>query len=40
MIRILTIAGQFVVYRSHLSGRPIYREFDTIEGAVAFRKTL
>ena len=38
MVRILNIAGQFVVYRAHMSGRPVYVKFDCIDCAVAYRK--
>jgi hypothetical protein len=40
MIRILHIAGTFVVHRAIHLGRPCYAVCDTIEGAVALRDAL
>jgi hypothetical protein len=37
MIRILNIAGRFVVYRPHFAGRPIYRAFALIADAMEYR---
>jgi hypothetical protein len=38
MVKILNIAGRFVVYRPHMSGRPVYVAFDCLDCAAAYRR--